>query len=82
MLLIGHINELETAAGSFLAIFGVENFRVFPSSDFLVNRIPVRLLAKDIFLISFLTLGAGLLGALVPALRAARLNVVECLRHE
>jgi ABC-type lipoprotein release transport system permease subunit len=59
--------------------FGVD---VFPSSAFLINQIPTHLLPKDVILISGLTVLSGVLGALLPALRAAWLNPVECLRHE
>jgi lipoprotein-releasing system permease protein len=82
-VLIGHINEVEAFVRRGLEVlFGVRNFRVFPASDFLVDKIPTRLLTGDMVLISLLTLCSGLLGALLPALRAARQNVVECLRHE
>jgi ABC-type lipoprotein release transport system permease subunit len=66
----------------FLEVFGWENFRVFPATDFLLDRIPTNLQVYDVILITGLTLASGVLGAFVPALRAARKNPVECLRHE
>jgi len=81
-LFVAHVNEVEAGVAGFLAFFGKENFRVFPSSDFLLTAIPTNLRAFDIVLITILALASGLLGALIPALLAARKSPVECLRHE
>lgn len=72
LLFIDNVNEIAAACG----------INVFPSSAFLVDRIPAVVLPKDVLLISALTLAAGILGAAIPALRAARLNPVESLRRE
>ena len=72
LLFIRYVNEIAAACG----------INVFPSSAFLIDRIPTRVLPFDLYLISALTLAAGALGALYPAWRAARLDPVECLRHE
>lgn len=73
--LIGHVNWVATA-------FGVD---VFPKASFLIDRIPTRPLgelSRDTALIVGATFFTALLGAFWPAWRAARLNPVECLRHE
>jgi len=79
---VAYINEIEAGVSNFVALFGFENFHVFPVSDFLLPSIPTNLRNYDIMLITVLTLASGLLGAFIPALRAARRNPVECLRHE
>lgn len=87
-LLIGVIGLALGLLGSYFFIanvnaiarfFGID---LFPTESFGVDRIPVHTLPHDIWLISFLTVVFATLGACVPAWRAARLNPVECLRHE
>jgi lipoprotein-releasing system permease protein len=80
---VSNLNEVEAfVARALEAVFGIPNFRVFPAEDFLLDRIPTNLRSLDVMLIVILTLACGLVGALIPALRAARKNPVECLRHE
>jgi lipoprotein-releasing system permease protein len=59
--------------------FGLD---LFPNESFGVDKIPAVTLPYDVALISCLTVVAAVLGALLPAWWAARLNPVECLRHE
>ena len=54
----------------------------FPNDSFGVDRIPTHTLPLDIYLISGVSLFFTLLGAFVPAVRASKLNPVECLRQE
>jgi lipoprotein-releasing system permease protein len=64
------------------AFFGLDPF---PQSSFLVTEIPTRPLFEmqgDVFVIALATMVAALLGALLPAWRAASLNPVECLRRD
>ncbi|MFH0937767.1 MAG: FtsX-like permease family protein [Planctomycetota bacterium] len=61
------------------AVFGVDPF---PTESFGPEKIPTHILPWDIMLISGLTLASALIGAFYPAWRAARLNPVDCLRHE
>ena len=80
---VANLNEIESFVAKALeSLLGIPNFRVFPSEDFLLDRIPTNLRSLDVVLIVMLTLASGLFGALIPALRAARQNPVECLRHE
>ena len=71
-LILLYMNEV-------LAFLGVN---IYPADAFAVDRIPYVTLPLDRILIALLTLASALLGALFPAWRAARLNPVECLRHE
>jgi len=59
--------------------FGLD---LFPTESFGVDKIPAVTLPYDVTLISCLTVVAAVLGALLPAWWAARLDPVECLRHE
>ena len=59
--------------------FGVDPF---PADSFGLNHIPTHTLPSDVLMISGLTIVSAVLGALLPAERAARMNPVECLRHE
>jgi lipoprotein-releasing system permease protein len=80
---VAHVNEIEAFVGKVLeSVFKIPNFHVFPTEDFLLGAIPTHLRMLDVVLIVLLTLAAGFVGALIPALRAAWRNPVECLRHE
>lgn len=46
------------------------------------DRILTHTLPSDVLLVSVLSVLSALIGALLPATRAARLNPVECLRHD
>jgi lipoprotein-releasing system permease protein len=59
--------------------FGIDPY---PSDQFGVEKIPHVTLAFDVVVISILSVGAAVLGAIYPAYRASQLNPVECLRHE
>jgi lipoprotein-releasing system permease protein len=81
--MIKYVNELEAGLGWLLRTFlGVADFRVFPSSSFLISTIPTRLLPRDVLVIVAAAIVSGLLGALLPAWLASRRDPVECLRHE
>jgi ABC-type lipoprotein release transport system permease subunit len=58
------------------------HIQIFPADLFGSNRLLTRTLPIDVIIISGLTVFFALLGAFFPAMRASRLNPVECLRHE
>jgi lipoprotein-releasing system permease protein len=76
LLLIGNLNSILQFLSESL------NLQLFPPDLFGPNRVLTRVLPLDVVLICGLTLAFSLLGALLPAVRASRLNPVECLRHE
>ena len=73
--IVGDINSI----ANFAKMFGIDPY---PSDQFGVERIPHVTLPFDIVVISILSIGAAVLGAIYPAYRASQLNPVECLRHE
>lgn len=64
----------------FLAV--AAHIDLFPGDAFGHERVATRTLPFDVAIISLLTVVSSLLGAYMPALRASRMNPVECLRHE
>lgn len=80
--IIGHLNDLERAFSWCVGTVTQREFSVFPKDSFFIDRIPTRTRPFDVLLIAVLSLAAGILGALLPAWRASRMNTVECLRHE
>lgn len=79
---IEYLNELERAFSWCVGTVLQRDFSVFPKNSFFIDRIPTRTRPFDVILIAALSLSAGVLGALLPAWRASRMNTVECLRHE
>ncbi len=54
----------------------------FPETIFRVPRIPVRLVPLDLVLVSGMAVLASLLASVIPSMKAARMDPVECLRHD
>ena len=54
----------------------------FPEIIFRVPRIPVRLVPFDLALVSAVAVLVSLLASVIPSMKAARMDPVECLRHE
>jgi lipoprotein-releasing system permease protein len=71
-----NINEIE---GCIRVIFGLKLWR---SSVYMFDRIPNQVDWSSALLFATLALAAATVGALVPALTAARTRPVEVLRHE
>ncbi|MAE66072.1 MAG: hypothetical protein CMJ18_17515 [Phycisphaeraceae bacterium] len=57
-------------------------FTMWDPSIYFFDRIPARLDPVEVPIIMFCAVLAGLVGAVVPAVRAARLDPVEALRYE
>jgi ABC-type lipoprotein release transport system permease subunit len=55
---------------------------IYPSSAFAVTEIPYVTLNYDRIVIAVSSISFALAGAAYPAVRASRMNPVECLRHE
>lgn len=55
---------------------------IMPDNVYIVTELPARLVTSDIITIGLIAAGLCTLGALLPALRAARLDPAKALRYE
>jgi lipoprotein-releasing system permease protein len=75
-LLVRNINEIHTAMGKFLGV------QVWNPEIYLFDKIPNTMSPDEVSVIVSVAVVASVLGALVPAIRAARMNPVEAVRWE
>jgi lipoprotein-releasing system permease protein len=73
---VKNINEFQNWL---INVFG---WRVWNREVYAFDEIPSRVQAQDMVVIVLAAIVASIIGALIPALRAARMNPVEALRYE
>lgn len=71
-----HINEVQNWL---IRVFG---WRVWDRKIYAFDEIPSRVDQGDVVIIILAAIVASIIGALIPALRAAKMNPVEALRYE
>jgi lipoprotein-releasing system permease protein len=75
-LIVRYINEIHTAMGKFLGI------QVWNPEVYLFDKIPNQINPRDAAVVAGIAIVASVVGALLPAIRAATMNPVEALRWE
>ncbi len=73
---VKHINEIQNWL---IRVFG---WRVWNREIYAFDEIPNRVSSTDIIIIILAAIVASIIGALIPAVRAAKMNPVESLRYE
>jgi lipoprotein-releasing system permease protein len=73
------VNHINTVKDFLNRTFGWEPF---PQNIYLFSEIPTRLMPGEVAIVTVMALIVALVGAILPALRAARMDPVESLRYE
>ncbi len=71
-----NLNEIQTFLGQTIG------WQMWNPQVYYFDRIPAQLNASDVMWVVLASIASSVLGALVPAIAAARLNPVEALRYE
>ena len=61
---------------------GISGQNLFPKDFYFFDRLPAEIIPADVIIIVICSILLCTIGALLPALRAARLQPSEALRHE
>ena len=81
-LIVTYINEIHAWIGRVTeALFG-EPFYMWNPEVYAFDKIPNTMNPHEVFWIVVIAIASSVIGALVPAIRAARMNPVEALRWE
>jgi lipoprotein-releasing system permease protein len=75
-LVVHNINELHAWMGRHLGV------QIWSAKTYLFDKIPNTMDSNDVMVIVSVAILSSVLGALVPAIRAARMNPIEALRWE
>ena len=76
LLFVRHINAVK---GFLNRTFGWEPF---PQNIYLFSEIPTRMVPEEVAAVTIMAMLVALVGAILPALRASRMDPVESLRYE
>lgn len=76
LLFVRHINAVKDFLNQ---MFGWEPF---PQNIYLFSEIPTRLVAGEVAVVTIMAMIVALVGAILPAMRASRMDPVESLRYE
>jgi lipoprotein-releasing system permease protein len=81
-LIVTYINEIHTWIGHVTEKLTGEPFYMWNPEVYAFDTIPNTMNPHEVFWIVLIAIASSVLGALVPAIRAARMNPVEALRWE
>jgi lipoprotein-releasing system permease protein len=81
-LIVTYINEIHTWIGAVTEKLFGEPFYMWNPEVYAFDTIPNTMNPHEVFWIVLIAIISSVLGALVPAMRAARMNPVEALRWE
>ena len=81
-LIVTYINEIHAWIGTVTEKMFGEPFYMWNPEVYAFDKIPNTMNPHEVFWIVLIAIASSVLGALVPAIRAARMNPVEALRWE